>query len=670
MKKLVIVESPSKGKTIEKYLGKDFQVLSSAGHVRDLSTKGKYGLGIDVENNFKPEYIYIKGKQKIVTSLKKEVKKVDHVYLATDPDREGEAISYHLYDSLGLEENKYDRVVFNEVTKDAVIEAINNPRKIDNDLVNSQETRRFLDRIIGFRLSSLMKSKTSGTSAGRVQSVALKLIVDKEAEIDKFIEEEYFEITAYFNEFEAKLFNYNNSEIKINNQIEADEILSKLSKAFKIESVEKKNKNKKSKTPFITSTLQQDASNKLNMSAKKTMSIAQKLYEGVDIGSETVGLITYMRTDSIRLSSDFIGSTLKYIENNFGKEYVGSVKVNKKSKIQDAHEAIRPTSIKRTPEALKNYLSIDEYKLYSLIYYRALASLMSDAKTLNTTVILENNNYQFKTTGQIVIFDGYMKVYQDYEETVDKILPPLETYQSKVIVSNNIEAEQKFTRPPARYTEAKLIKELEELGIGRPSTYAKIIDNLKTRNYVDIVEKKFIPTEIGKEITEKLQQHFDYLINVKYTANMEEDLDKIAKGDLDMYALLNEFYSKFSDTYTDAYSNMEKKEAERTGEDCPLCNSPLVYRNSRYGKFTACSNYPTCKYVKNEKQVEVICDCPSCDGQIVLKKTKKGKDFYGCNNFPKCKVAFWDRPTGEKCSSCGSLKVTKKEGIVCSSCNQ
>ncbi len=670
MKKLVIVESPSKGKTIEKYLGKDFQVLSSAGHIRDLSTKGKYGLGIDVENNFKPEYIYIKGKQKIVTNLKKEVKKADYVYLATDPDREGEAISYHLYDSLELKEDKYARVVFNEVTKDAVVEAINNPRKIDNNLVNSQETRRFLDRIIGFRLSSLMKSKTSGTSAGRVQSVALKLIVEKEEEIEKFIEEEYFEITAHFNDFEAKLFNYNNKDIKINNQVEADEILAKLSKAFKIESVEKKNRNKKSKAPFITSTLQQDASNKLNMSAKKTMSIAQKLYEGIDIGSETVGLITYMRTDSIRLSSDFIGSTLKYIENNFGKEYVGSVKVGKKENIQDAHEAIRPTSIKRSPETLKSHLTNDEYKLYSLIYYRALASLMSDAKTLNTTVILDNNNYQFKTTGQIVVFDGYMKVYQDYEETTDKILPPLETYQSKVIVSNNIEAEQKFTRPPARYTEAKLIKELEELGIGRPSTYAKIIDNLKTRSYVNVVEKKFIPTEIGREITEKLQQHFDYLINVKYTANMEEKLDEIAKGDLDMYVLLNDFYSKFSETYQDAYSNMEKKEAEKTGEDCPLCGSPLVYRNSRYGKFVACSNYPTCKYIKNEKQPEVICDCPSCDGKIILKKTKKGKDFYGCNNFPKCKVAFWDKPTGEKCPTCNSLKVMKKDQVVCSSCGE
>lgn len=295
---------------------------------------------------------------------------------------------------------------------------------------------------------------------------------------------------------------------------------------------------------------------------------------------------------------------------------------------------------------------------------------MSDAKTLNTTVILDNNNYQFKTTGQIVVFDGYMKVYQDYEETTDKILPPLETYQSKVIVSNNIEAEQKFTRPPSRYTEAKLIKELEELGIGRPSTYAKIIDNLKTRSYVNIVDKKFIPTEIGREITEKLQQHFDYLINVKYTANMEEKLDEIAKGDLDMYVLLNDFYSKFSETYQDAYSNMEKKEAEKTGEDCPLCGSPLVYRNSRYGKFVACSNYPTCKYIKNEKQPEVICDCPSCDGKIILKKTKKGKDFYGCNNFPKCKVAFWDKPTGEKCPTCNSLKVIKKDQVVCSSCGE
>jgi len=666
---LVIVESPSKAKTIEKYLGSEYKVVSSKGHIRDLSTKGKFGLGVDVDNNFKPDYVFISGKKKIADELKKEVKASDYVYLATDPDREGEAISFHLYDVLKLDNDNYDRIEFNEITKDAVNLALKHPRKIDQNLVNSQEARRILDRIIGFRLSKLIKSKTDGTSAGRVQSVALKLIVDKEREIKAFIEEEYWEITAHFKDFDAALFNFNHKDIKVNSEQEALEILSKLSKAFTIESVDKKLKNKKSKAPFITSTMQQDASNKLNMSAKKTMSVAQKLYEGIDLKNETVGLITYMRTDSIRLSNDFVVETNKYIESKYGKEYLGSLKVSaKKDNVQDAHEAIRPTSIKRTPESVKEYLNADEYKLYSLIYYRALASLMKDAKTENTTVILDNNNYQFKVTGQIIVFDGYLKVYDDYEDTKENILPPFETYQSKVIVSNQVTKEQKFTSPPYRYTEAKLIKELEELGIGRPSTYAKIIDNLKERNYVEVTDKKFIPTEVAFEITDKLQEYFSYLINVKYTANMESALDDIAVGKTIWVTLLTDFYKSFEDALKIAFDTMEKKEPEKTGELCPLCGGPLVIRKGKYGKFTACSNYPTCKYVKNDKVVVEICDCPKCDGKIVEKKTKKGKTFYGCNNYPKCDTAFWDKPTGEKCPSCGSLLLYKGNGIKCSSC--
>jgi len=670
-KKLVIVESPSKSKTIEKYLGSDFKVVSSKGHIRDLSTKGKYGLGVDVDNDFKPTYITIKGKKKVVEDLQKEVKKVDKVYLATDPDREGEAISWHLYDVLDLNDKNYERIVFNEVTKKAILDSFEQARKIDKNLVNSQETRRILDRIIGFRLSKLMQAKTEGSSAGRVQSVALKLVVDREREIESFKEEEYWTITAKFNDFEAELFNYNHKDIKINDEIEANEILDKLSNAFKIESVEKKTKKKKSKLPFITSTLQQDASNKLGMNAKKTMTIAQKLYEGIELADETVGLITYMRTDSTRLSNDFIDETFKYIEGKYGKEYLGSVKKEKKKdNVQDAHEAIRPTSIKRTPESVKPYLSNDEYKLYRMIYYRALASLMVDAKTENTTVVLDNNNYQFKATGQVLVFDGYLKVYSDYEETTEKELPPFDTYKSKIIVSNDIIKEQHFTSPPARYTEARLIKEMEDLGIGRPSTYAKTMDTLKSRGYVNIVNKTFVPTKVGIEITDKLQEFFSHLINVKYTATMEDDLDKIAEGKSDWVKILRNFYNEFEPAVKEAFVSMSKKEPEKTGELCPNCNNPLVVRKGKYGEFVACSNYPECKYIKNEpkESVEII-DCPNCDGKIIKRYSKKGKLFYGCNNFPKCQTAYWDEPTGELCPECNNMLVTKNGKVKCSNCD-
>ena len=488
--KLVIVESPSKSKTIEKYLGHDYKVISSLGHIRDLATTGKYGLGIDIENNFKPHYEIIKGKNKLVSDLKKYVKEADYVYLATDPDREGEAISWHLYDTLGLKENNYKRIVFNEITKDVILDSFNKARAIDDDLVRSQETRRMLDRIIGFRLSKLMQSKTGGKSAGRVQSVALKLIVDREREIEAFVPEDYYEIDAIFSEFEAKLDTYNNKKIEIKTEQEAQNIIAQLSKVFNIVSVDKQSKNKKAKPPYITSTLQQDASTKLNFTSKKTMQLAQKLYEGISLKDETVGLITYMRTDSIRLSDEFIKSTYGYIKNNYGENYIGYVKTTKKTdNVQDAHEAIRPTSINRTPESVKAYLTNDEYKLYRMIYYRALASLMKDAKTEATTVILDNNNYQFKATGSILTFDGYLKVYSDYESSKDKILPNFETYKSKVILSNSIEKEQHFTQPPARYTEAKLVEEMEKLGIGRPSTYATIMSNIKDRGYVTIEDK-------------------------------------------------------------------------------------------------------------------------------------------------------------------------------------
>ena len=671
-KNLVIVESPSKSKTIEKYLGKDYKVVSSKGHIRDLATTGKYGLGVDVDNDFKPNYIPVAGKKKLISELKKLVKDSDEVILATDPDREGEAISWHLLDTLGIKDTNYERVLFHEITKDKVLEAIKNPTKIDYNLVRSQETRRILDRIIGFRLSKLMQSKTGGKSAGRVQSVALKLIVDREREISSFNSEEYWTITSKFDEIEADLFNYNHKDIEINTEEEADSILSKLSDKYKIESVEIKKKSKKSKPPFITSTLQQEASTKLGFTAKKTMSIAQKLYEGMDIGSETVGLITYMRTDSIRLSDEFIGASYKYIEENYGKDYIGYAKKSKKTEnVQDAHEAIRPTSVYRNPEDIKKYLSTDEYKLYKIIYYRALASLMADAKVEATSVILDNNNYQFKINGQILIYDGYLKAYALYETSEDKVLPDEFKNEGSILTTTDVTKKQHFTSPPPRYTEAKLIKELEELGIGRPSTYAKIMDTIKERGYVTIEEKKFVPTEIGIETTDRLQEFFSDLINVKYTAAMETDLDTIALGKLDEIKVLREFYDKFEPEVEKAFGQMEKKAPKETGEVCPNCGSSLVIRKGRYGEFTACSNYPECKYIKKEeKQVKEIMDCPKCGGKIIEKKTKRGKIFYGCNNYPKCKYASWDKPTGNLCKECGEPLVEKNGSETCPNCNK
>ena len=670
-KKLVIVESPSKSRTIEKYLGKDFKVVSSKGHIRDLATTGKYGLGVDIDNDFKPNYIAVDGKKKLISELKKEVANHEKIYLATDPDREGEAISWHLKDELNIKEEDYERVLFHEITKDKVIEAFNNTRKIDDDLVHSQEARRILDRIIGFRLSKLMQSKTGGKSAGRVQSVALKLIVDREREIEAFVPEEYWTITAIFDEFEAKLFNYDHKDIEIHSEQEADDVLSKLDKHFMIDSIETKQKAKKAKVPYITSTLQQDAVNKLNMPSKKTMSVAQKLYEGIDLENETVGLITYMRTDSVRLSDEFIASGYNFIEKEFGKEYVGYAKISKKKEnVQDAHEAIRPTSILRTPEKVKKYLSTDEYKLYSMIYARALASIMADAKVNATTVILDNNNYQFKATGQVLVFDGYLKVYKEYENSEDKILPALDKYKDGGIDSNEITKEQHFTQPPARYTEAKLIKEMEELGIGRPSTYAKIIDTIKEREYVILDDKKFKPTEIGYETTDKLQEFFSGIINVEYTAKMEKDLDDISDANQDEVALLRAFYDEFEPLIQQAFKEMDKKGPESTGETCPECGSDLVIRKGKYGEFVACGNYPECKYIKKEeKTVKEICTCPKCKGKIIERTSKSGKIFYGCNNFPKCKVATWELPTGELCPECKSLIVDNKGTIKCSNCN-
>lgn len=674
MKNIIIVESPAKCKTISKYLGGDYTVVSSKGHIRDLATSGKYGLGIDIENDFKPSYEIIKGKKKDVKYLKDLIEKADHIYLATDPDREGETISWHLYDELKVPDEKYDRIVFNEITKDVVLKALKNPRRIDMNLVHSGEARRFLDRIIGFRLSKVMQSKTAGKSAGRVQSVALKLIVDREREILAFIPKEYWTIEADFKDFKANLETYKEKDIEIPNEEEADKILDSLTNTFTIKKVEEKEKKRSAKEVFKTSTLQQACSNKLGFAASKTMKIAQKLYEGIELNDGFHGLITYMRTDSVRLSDEFTSASFAYINSKFGKEYVGYVKKGKKTEnVQDAHEGIRPTNINYEPDKIKKYLAPDEYKLYRIIYYRALASLMADAKFNSTTVLLDNNDYGFKATGSVLTFDGYLKVYGDYEDQEDTILPDFKNYKAGIILSDTITKTQHFTKPPARFTESSLIKELESLGIGRPSTYATIISTIKDRGYVTLEDKKFVPTEVGFETTDKLQEFFSSIVNVKYTANMEKDLDEIAEGNEDYKKMLKDFYDNFAPLVDNAFKNMEKKKPEETGEKCPECGSPLVIRKGKYGQFTACSNYPTCKYIKKENkqtEKEIICKCPKCEGNIIVRKTKKGKEFYGCDNFPKCKYASWYKPTGDKCPKCNDLLVIKNGEVICPTCDE
>lgn len=669
-KNLVIVESPSKSKTIEKYLGSDYVVTSSKGHIRDLATTGKGGLGVDIEDNFKPNYVINKDKKDVVKDLKKCVKEADYVYLATDPDREGEAISWHLADELGLDTTLTNRVVFNEVTHDAVIAALKNPRQIDQNLVKSQETRRVLDRIIGFKLSKLLQKKIKSKSAGRVQSVALRLICEREKEIEDFIPEEYWKIKASFEKddiaFEAELAKFQNKKIELKNAEETNHVFESLNKEFIVSDVKKTQKKRSSKPPFITSTLQQEASSKLNFKAKRTMMIAQKLYEGIDIGEETVGLITYMRTDSIRLSDAFINEAKPYIEEKYGKDYVGTVKVSKKTEnVQDAHEGIRPTSVMRTPESLKEYLKPEEYKLYALIYARAVASLMAPAKLNSTTLSLDNNGYEFKASGSVIHFDGYLRVYGAYEKQSDEILPVVNTQEK--LMSKDIQKSQHFTKPPARYTEAKLIKELEELGIGRPSTYASIIDTIVTRRYVEMIDKAFKPTESGLLTNEKLVQFFESIINVEYTAQMEKELDEIAEGEDDYVHALTTFEDKFEPLLENAYENMEQIQPEKTGEICPECGGDLVIRKGKYGDFVACSNYPNCKYVKKEPEDIQYTgeDCPKCGSKMIYKKGRFGQ-FEACSNYPECKYIKNEKKkaepqmTDEVCPNCGSPVVIKR----------
>ena len=679
-KNLVIVESPSKSRTIEKYLGKDYKVVSSKGHVCDLATSGKEGLGIDVEHDFEPTYKISKEKKEVVKELKELAKKAKDVYLASDPDREGEAIAWHLARVLDLDVETTNRIIFHEITKPAILEAMENPRHIDMDLVHSQETRRKLDRIIGFKLSKLLQNKIQSKSAGRVQSVALKLIVERENEIKAFKSEEYWSLHAKIQKkrtsFEATLSKVDGKKPKIHNKDEANQLLERSQGNFVISSLTKRSKKKQAKLPFTTSTLQQEASTKLGFGARRKMSIAQKLYEGIDLGGQLEGLITYMRSDSTRLSDIFVKDALGYIEETYGKDYVGKAHMKNKANTQDAHEAIRPTNIHYSPESIKQYLTNEQYRLYSLIYARTLASLMQDAVFNVTGVKFHVNDLEYSASGQTMTFDGYTKIYAKYEKQVDELLPELT--QGEVFTDVLVESKQHFTEPPARYTEAKLIKELEEKSIGRPSTYATIIDTLQKRGYASLEKtsetsktKVFVPSEQGILTDQKLNEYFSSIINVEYTADMEKTLDEIAEGKQDATAYMHTFYDAFAPLVEDAYSKMPKKELERVGRSCPTCGGELVYRNGRYGKFISCINFPSCRYTENEEEPETDEQnkeekiCPNCGSKMVIKKGRYGQ-FWACSKYPECKTIEplkkkdKPEPTGEMCPECGHELVKRK----------
>ena len=676
MKKLVIVESPSKSKTIEKYLGSDYKVVSSKGHIRDLATTGKGGLGIDIENDFTPNYIISKEKKDTVKDLMAAAKKCSEVYLASDPDREGEAIAWHLAEVLGVDKSLCNRVIFNEITRNAVIEAFKSPRTIDMDLVKSQETRRILDRIIGFKLSGLLQNKIKSKSAGRVQSVALNLIVEREKEIQAFKSEEYWTIDALVEKenkkFKASLSKINGKKAKISNEQEAEDIKKACNGDYVVTKIENKSKKKQPKLPFITSTLQQEASTKLNFSSKKTMQIAQKLYEGISIKGNQEGLITYMRSDSTRLSDVFVKEAFNYIEYTYGKKYVGKVHQKNNKNVQDAHEAIRVTHIEYTPDSIKSDLTNDEYKLYKLIYARTIAYLMAPSVSDQMNVTIVNNQHEFNATGSVLTFDGYLKAYKDYEQNKDELLPAMS--EQEVLESVCLESKQHFTEPPLRYSEARLIKEMEEKGIGRPSTYATIIETIQKRLYVELIKssensktKVFIPTEQGFLTDKKLQEYFSSIINVSYTAEMEKDLDEIAEGNKESVKELRAFYDKFIPLLDQAYENMEKMAPQKTGEICPDCGSELVYRNGKFGRFISCSNYPTCKYTKNEEQEDNKTEdvCPNCGSPMVVKKGRFGS-FIACSNYPECKTIKKTqtkeapKETGETCPDCGKPLIERK----------
>ncbi|MFA1818582.1 type I DNA topoisomerase [Virgibacillus oceani] len=668
---LVIVESPAKAKTIERYLGKKYKVKASMGHVRDLP---KSQTGVDTENNYKPKYITIRGKGDVLKELRSAAKKAKKIYLAADPDREGEAIAWHLAYSLNIDEDSECRVVFNEITKDAIKESFKHPRSIDKDLVDAQQARRILDRLVGYNISPLLWKKVKkGLSAGRVQSVAVKMIIDREKEIENFQPQEYWSVEGQFqkgnDEFEGSFYGLNGKKHELQTEEDVNKVLNKLhGKDFKVQKVNKRERKRNPALPFITSSLQQEAARKLNFRARKTMMIAQQLYEGIDLGKKSggiTGLITYMRTDSTRISETAKEEARGIITEKYGKDYLGGQnKSKKKEGTQDAHEAIRPTSAMREPKVLKDVLSRDQLRLYKLIWERFMASQMAPAVMDTMTVHLVNNDVEFRANGSKIKFKGFMKVYvegsDDNKKENDKLLPELA--EGMEVKANEITPNQHFTQPPPRYTEARLVRTLEELGIGRPSTYAPTLDTIQRRGYVTIDNKRFTPTELGNVVLELVEEFFPEIIDADFTAKMEGDLDAVEEGKTEWVTIIDDFYQGFEKRLETAEEEMEKVEIrdEPAGIDCENCGHEMVYKMGRYGKFLACSNFPECRNTKPILK-EIGVKCPNCkEGNVVERKSKKNRKFYGCDRYPECEFVSWDKPVSRPCPKCDSLLVEKK----------
>lgn len=671
-KNLVIVESPAKAKTIGKFLGRNYKVIASVGHIRDLP---KSTLGIDIENNYEPKYINIRGKGPVINELRKEGKKAEKIYLATDPDREGEAIAWHLAHILKIDPNEKTRVEFNEITKDAIKKAVKNPRELDHDLIDAQQARRILDRLVGYKISPLLWKKIrKGLSAGRVQSVACKLICDREEEINKFNPEEYWSLKVLLNKekdkFEAsfigKYLNGKEEKIDLKNKDQVDQIIGQIDKdAFLVNEVKKGVRRRNPYPPYTTSTMQQDASKKLGFTTKKTMIVAQQLYEGTDIkGEGSLGLITYMRTDSTRISNEAIVAAKKYISENYGKEYSnGGRDYNKKKSkdSQDAHEAIRPTSVFRNPKDIEESLTKDQFKLYKLIWERFVSSQMAQAKYDTLSVSILNKDLLFRTNGSILVFPGFLKVYTSAdEEEKDNRLPNL--LVGDTLKLRDILPKQHFTQPPPRYTEPSLIKTMEELGIGRPSTYAPTIATILARNYVELEKRVFFPTDLGILVNELLKEYFSNIVNEEFTAELEDKLDEVADGDLEWRSVVDDFYVDFAGFLSKAEEEIAKIEIEDevTDEICEKCGKNMVIKSGRFGRFLACPGYPECK---NTKPIldKIDVKCPKCDeGEVVRKKSKRGRVFYGCSIYPKCDFVSWDEPMNEKCPNCKEHMVIKR----------
>ncbi|MEG1504272.1 MAG: type I DNA topoisomerase [Enterococcus sp.] len=678
-KYLVIVESPAKAKTIEKYLGRNYKVVASVGHVRDLP---KSKMGIDVENNYEPHYISIRGKGDVIKSLKQAAKKAQKVYLASDPDREGEAIAWHLAYLLGLDLNDKNRVVFNEITKDAVKAAFKEPRTIDVSRVDAQQARRALDRLVGYSISPILWKKVKkGLSAGRVQSIALKMIIDREQEIRDFIPEEYWSIDGNFKKktkkFKANFWGVDGKKKKLPNAEAVKEVTSRIDgKDYEVTKVEKKERKRNPALPFTTSNMQQESARKLNFRTRKTMMVAQQLYEGIALGKQgTVGLITYMRTDSTRISDTAKAEAAEFIENTYGKEFSQhqARKTKNPQGSQDAHEAIRPTSVQRTPDEMKKYLDKDQLKLYTLIWSRFVASQMTAAILDTMKVTLEQNGVIFIANGSKIKFKGFMQVYiegrDDGKEDKENVLPDLE--KGDVVKSVDIEPKQHFTQPPARFSEATLIKTLEENGVGRPSTYAPTLDTIQRRYYVKLTQRRFEPTELGEIVNTLIVDFFPQIVDVNFTAEMENDLDKVEDGKEEWTKVVDRFYKPFAVELEKAEEGIEKIQIkdEPAGFDCDVCGHPMVIKLGRYGKFYACSNFPECR---NTKPIikEIGVECPVCHkGQVVERKSKKNRLFYGCSRYPDCDFTSWDKPVGRSCPKCDGYLVEKKvkggKQVVC-----